>query len=109
MTGQRKFKRREERKYKRIQVRYGVTEARHTAAAQQISPSGMFLVTNDAVYAHGSPLVVEIQGPAETWLVAAIVRHALKVHPTMARFTRPGMGVELMNAPPACRAYLAAL
>ena len=53
--------------------------------------------------------MVEIKGPAETWLVAGVVRHAIKVHPSLARFTKPGMGVELTHIPDACRDYLASL
>jgi hypothetical protein len=105
----RKHSRREERKYKRIFVRYGHKQAAHTAIAQQISPNGFFLLTNDVVLANGSPIVVEITGPAEIWLVSGIVRHAIKVHPSMIKFTKPGMGVELTNIPEACRSYLASL
>jgi hypothetical protein len=109
VSTQHRHKRREERKYKRIPVRYGHQSAEHKAVAMQISPSGLFLSTNAVVFANGSPLVVEIAGPAETWVVAAIVRHAVKVHPSMMHIARPGMGVELINHPAACRDYLASL
>jgi hypothetical protein len=102
-------RRREERKFKRIHIRYGHKEAAHKAIAQQISPNGFFLSTNDVVYANDSPIVVEIRGPSDIWLVDGIVRHAIKVHPSMIKFTKPGMGVELTNIPEACRAYLASL
>ena len=104
-----RHKRREERKFKRISVRYGHKEIEHKAVAQQISPSGLFLATNGIVYTNGSPIVVEITGPAAVWLVAGIVRHAIKVHPSMMHVTRPGMGVELTDVPGPCRDYLAAL
>jgi hypothetical protein len=97
------------RKYRRIPVRYGSPEPRHKAFAMQISTRGFFLSTNEFVYARDSPIIVEITGPAETWLVTGIVRHAVKVHPTLARFAKPGMGVEMTQAPPACREYLASL
>ncbi len=109
MNPERKQKRREERKFRRIAVRFGSREIGHRAVAQQISASGLFLSTNEIVYANNSPVVVEIKGPSETWLVSGIVRYAIKVHPSMARFTNPGMGVELTHIPPACRAYLASL
>lgn len=109
MSPTRPSKRREERKYKRIFVRFGHRAAEHRAVAQQITSKGFFLSTNEAVFATGSPIVVEITGPAETWVVAGVVRHAFKVHPNMARFTKPGMGVELPDLPEACRAYLASL
>jgi len=97
------------RKFKRIFVRYGSPEPRHKAFAMQISASGFFLSTNGIVYARDSPIVVEIAGPEATWIVTGIVRHAIKVHPAMARFAKTGMGVEMTQAPPACREYLASL
>jgi hypothetical protein len=106
---ERKHKRREERKFRRIVVRYGHKQLEHKATAQQISTGGLFLATNGNVYVNGSPIVVEITGPSEIWLVAGIVRHAYKVHPSMMHAVRPGMGVELTNVPDACRAYLAGL
>ena len=109
MSDQRASKRREERKFRRIFVRYGHRAAEHHAVAQQITTKGFFLSTNEIVYAKGSPILVEIASPGETWVVAGVVRHAFKVHPNMARFTKPGMGVELTQIPPACSAYLASL
>ncbi len=109
MSTEGRQRRRDKRKFKRIFVRYGPKETLHRAVAQQISPSGFFLATNEVVYANNSPLLVEIKGPSETWLVAGIVRHAIKVHPSMAGFTKPGMGVELTHIPDACRDYLASL
>ena len=101
--------RRAERKFKRLFVRYGHRAPEHHAVAQQISTLGLFLLTNEIVYAKGTPVVVEIAGPAATWVVAGTVRHAMKVHPNLARFTKPGMGIELARVPPACRDYLASL
>ena len=109
MSERDKQKRREPRKFKRIFVRYGSQTPKHTAVAQQISTVGFFLATNENVFATGSPVVVEVKGPAETWIVSGIVRHANKVHPNMARFTKPGMGVEVTSLPPACRDFLASL
>lgn len=109
MTTGRASKRREERKFKRLFVRYGDKAPTHQAIGMQLSTGGMFLSTNDTVYAKGSGIVVEIKGPHETWVVDAIVRHAFKVHPSMARYTRPGMGVELTRLPAACKEYLASL
>ncbi|MHB8836233.1 MAG: PilZ domain-containing protein [Candidatus Methylomirabilia bacterium] len=109
MSADRKYQRREERKFKRIFVRYGHKGPEHKAVAQQISASGFFLSTNEIVYANDSPIAVEIKGPSETWLVLGIVRHAIKVHPSLARFNRPGMGVELTDIPDPCRNYLNSL
>ena len=109
MSAEPKSKRREKRKFKRLFVRYGHKELEHKAVAQQISAGGLFLSTNDTVYANNSPIVIEIKGPSETWLVAGIVRYAIKVHPHIARFAKPGMGVELTHLPEACRDYINAL
>lgn len=109
MSGGPTKQRRAVRKYRRLFVRYGTGTLSHRAVAQQISPVGLFLSTNEAVFAQGSPILVEIAGPAGTWVVAGIVRHAVKVHPSMARFTKPGMGIELTSVPEPCRAYLASL
>jgi hypothetical protein len=105
----RKYQRRDERKYKRIFVRYGAEQPEHSATAMQLSPSGLFLSTNAAVYTKGSALVVEIKTPSQTCIVRGVVRHAYKVHPDLARFSRPGMGVELVDPPPVVKDYLALL
>ena len=109
MSAERQNNRREARKFKRIFVRYGHKQPGHKAVAQQISASGFFLSTNEVVYAKDSPVVVEVTGPAETWIVAGIVRYAIKVHPSIARFSKPGMGIELTMIPDTCRSYLATL
>ena len=62
--GERK-KRREVRKPRRLFVRYGHPEPSHQAVAQRITTKGFFLGTNGNVYAVGSPVAVEITGPAE--------------------------------------------
>ena len=109
MSPERNYRRREERKFKRIFVRYGRAAAEHKAIAQHISAGGLFLSTNEVVYANNTPVVVEITGLAQTWIVAGVVRHAIKVPPSLARFTKPGMGVELTDIPDALRDYLASL
>jgi hypothetical protein len=102
-------KRREERKYKRIFVRYGATRPEHKAVAQHLSTRGLFLATNEVVFAIGSPIVIEIASPTETWIARGVVRHSYKVHPNLSRFTKPGMGVELVEVPPALCDYLSSL
>ena len=109
MSPRERRQRREQRKPNHISVRYGHPAPAHQAAAQRITRHGLFLSTNEVVYAEGSPISIEIAGPAEKWVVQGIVRHAFKVHPEMARFTRPGMGIELTLVPDACRDYLASL
>jgi hypothetical protein len=101
--------RREARKFKRLFVRFGHPEPQHQAVAQRITTKGLFLATNTNVLAVGSPVAVELAGPAETWVLRGIIRHAFKSPPSLAGFTKPGMGVEFTDLPDACRAYLESL
>ena len=101
--------RREARKFKRIFVRYGASAPQHHAIAMHLSTRGLFLSTNEFVFANGSSIAIEIKGPAKTWVVRAVVRHAIKVHPSVAQFTKPGMGVELAELPADLQEYLASL
>lgn len=109
MSTTRKARRQEERKYKRIFVRYGVEEPRHRAVAMQLSTRGLFLSTNEIVYRKGSPIIVEFTVGDRVHLVSGVVRYDIKVHPNIARFTRPGMGVELIAVPQPVKDYLASL
>ena len=109
MTLGKRNQRREARKPRRIFVRFGHPEPRHQAVAQRITTKGFFLATNTNVYAVGSTIVVEVRGPAGTWVLRGIVRHAFKAPPSLAGFTKPGMGVEFIDLPDDCRQYLASL
>lgn len=109
MSQPQRRQRREVRKYRRISVRYGHPKPSHRAYAQRITTRGFFLATNSAVYAVGSPIAVEIAGPAGAWVVQGVVRHAFKAPLSLATFTNPGMGVELTDLPDDCREYLASL
>ena len=42
-------------------------------------------------------------------VVRGVVRHAFKAPPSLAGFTKPGMGVEFIDLPDDCREYLASL
>ncbi|HEY6000257.1 MAG TPA: hypothetical protein VI078_13290 [bacterium] len=97
------------RKFRRIYVRYGHPLPLHQAVAQKITTKGLFLLTNGAVYSVGSPIAIEIRGPADAWVARGVVRHAFKAPPSLATFTNPGMGVEFTDVPDACREYLASL
>ncbi len=104
-----KFKRVEERKYKRIQVRFGPEIPQFSIQAIQISTRGLFLATNSPIYAPGSKLVIEISTPKGVFIIAAIVRHSKKVPQYLLRHERPGMGVEFISIPEEIREYLSAL
>ncbi len=105
----RKIKRVEERKYKRIQVRFGPESPQFSIQAVQISTRGLFLATNSPIYAPGSKVVIEISTPKGKFIVSAIVRHSKKVPHFLLRHERPGMGVEFISIPEEVREYLSAL
>lgn len=100
--------RREQRRYKRVPVRYGAPDPKHRGVGMQVSSRGLFISTNAVVYEKGSPIVLEIGSPGQSWTVPAVVRHAYRVHPSFAPYTRPGMGVELLAVPPELKAFLTA-
>jgi hypothetical protein len=104
-----RYKRAEARKFRRIAVRFGAEKAEHRAMGIQISRRGMFLPTNHPIYAAGSKLIIEIQGPKGIFAVAAAVRHSKKVPQEIVQHERPGMGVEFIAPPPELRDYLASL
>ncbi len=104
-----KIKRVEERKFKRIPVRFGPETPQYSIQAIQISTQGLFLATNSPIYAPGSKVVVEISTPKGPFIVSAIVRHSKKVPQFLLRHERPGMGVEFISAPEEVRKYLSGL
>jgi len=105
----RKFKRTQERKFKRIPVRFGLETPQFSTLAIQISTRGLFLSTNSPIYAPGTKLVIEISTPKGSYTISAIVRHAKKVPPLLLNHERPGMGVEFITIPEEVREYLASL
>lgn len=104
-----KENRREERKYKRLQVRFGARKPTHRAIAIQLSSKGAFLQASRPVFKPGSGIVIEFDIPAGIFTVDAIVRHAKSVPPEFIRFSRPGMGVEFISPPPELQKYLRSL
>jgi hypothetical protein len=104
-----RYKRGEERKFKRIPLRFGLEKPEHRGMGIQVSTRGLFISTNRPIFVPGSKLRIEIDTPNGSCSVAAIVRHAKKVHPQMVQYDRPGMGVEFIDPPPELREYLASL
>ncbi len=104
-----KHKRDEERKFRRISIRFGVEKPEFRGMAIQISTRGFFIPTNTAIYVKGSLLKIEIETPQGCLQVGAVVRHAKKVSPRMVQVDRPGMGVEFIDPPPELRVFLASL
>lgn len=104
-----KSKRTEERRFERIEVRYGADKPSHRGVAIQVSSRGAFLSASKPVYAVGSNLVIEFRIPAGEFTATAVVRHAKNLPPQMARFGKTGMGVEILSAPQELLDYLASL
>lgn len=104
-----KDNRKEERKYKRLQVRFGARKPTHRAIAIQLSSNGAFLQASRPVFKPGSGIVIKFDIPAGTFTVNAIVHHAKSVPPEFIRFSRPGMGVEFVSPPPELQKYLKSL
>ena len=104
-----RVKRLEERKFKRIALRFGLEQPEYRGMGIQVSTRGLFISTNHPIFVAGSQLMIEIDTPNGRYTVAAIVRHAKKVPPQMVQLDRPGMGVEFIDPPPELRDYLASL
>ncbi len=104
-----KVKRVEERKFKRIPVRFGLETPQFSSVAIQISTRGLFLSTNSPVYPPGKKIVIEINTPKGPYIFSAIVRHSKRVPPQLLYSERPGMGVEFISAPEEVKEFLSAL
>lgn len=104
-----KPKRMEERKFKRIPLRFGLETPEFQAVGIQVSSRGLFISTNRHVYAPGNKLVIEIETAIGFYTVQGIVRHAKKALPQLIHHERAGMGVEFLTAPQELRDYLASL
>ena len=104
-----KGKRKEDRKYKRLDVRYGSEEPHHRCVAVQLSTRGAFLQAARPMYKAGSRIVVEIASPDKTYVINAVVRHIRNIPPQMAGSIRPGMGVEFLSPPPELQDFLDSL
>lgn len=106
MSAAKKSKRLEERKFKRIEIRYGSAKPEHRGFAVQLSSKGAFISANKPIYAAGSNIVIEFKLPAGLFIATAVVRHAKNLPPQMARFGKTGMGIELLSAPDELQEHL---
>ncbi len=97
--GSNREKRRHRRGYSIQRVTYGIDKPFYKAPAQRLSPGGVFIATNDVVYAPGIELVMDVEIKGEAHRVHGIVRHALKVEHQFVRMAKPGMGVEFVDPP----------
>ena len=104
-----KYKREEERKFRRISIRFGLQTPEFRAMAIQISTRGLFISTNSPIFVKGSRLKIEIQSANGRLQAEAVVRHAKKIPPHLVQVDRPGMGVEFIDPPPELRDFLSSL
>ena len=104
-----KYKRTEERKFRRVAIRFGLETPEFRGMGIQLSTRGLFISTNNPIFVKGSRLKIEIQSPTGNFQTEAVVRHAKKVSPRMVQMERPGMGVEFIDPPQDLRDFLAAL
>lgn len=104
-----KHKRKEERKFRRVSIRFGLKTPEFRAMGIQISSRGLFISTNHPVFIRGCRLKIEIPSPGGVFLVEAVVRHSKKVPTAMVQVDRPGMGVEFIEPPQELRNFLASL
>jgi hypothetical protein len=104
-----KNKRTEERKFKRIVLRFGLEAPEYRATGIQISTQGLFISTSQSIYPAGSKLVVEIFTPDKPYVVQAVVRHAKKMPRLLMSNERSGMGIKFISAPKGFLDYIASL
>ena len=92
-----KQRRRKDRLFKRVPVRFGLEKPEHSASGVQITSQGLFIATNNPVYTSGVKLVLELKVKGTLLTLRGVVRHANKVPPQVAQLMRPGMGVEFFD------------
>ncbi len=89
-------RRRAPRARKRLLVRYGVEEAKHTAFTKNVSETGIFLHTN-TVFKPGTTLLLEIAFPQKVWSLWGRVAWAKQVPAQLAHILECGMGVHFLE------------
>ena len=99
----------EERKFKRVFLRFGLEAPTNRATGIQISAQGLFISTIHPVYPPGSELLIEISTPNGPYTIPAIVRHAKKIPGLLVNNERCGMGVKFISPPKELLDYLASL
>ena len=102
-------KRTEERKFRRVLLRFGLEAPEYRATGIQISTQGLFIVTTSPIYAPGSKIMMEISTAKGSYTVPAVVRHAKKLPRLLTSSERSGMGVKFISPPQELIDYLASL
>lgn len=104
-----KNRRTEERKFKRVFLRFGLEAPANRATGIQISTQGLFISTIHPLYSPDSKLMIEISTPNGPYTIPAIVRHAKKIPGLLINNERCGMGVKLISPPKELLDFLASL
>jgi hypothetical protein len=102
-------KRVEERKFKRISLRFGLHTPDYQATGIQISGQGLFISTSHPIYPPRSKLVIEIFKPNGSHIVQAVVRHAKKMPRLVMSNERSGMGIQFISPSQELLDYLGSL
>lgn len=101
-------KRRYKRGFKLYRIKYGPRSPEHRAYARRLSPTGMFISTNFAIYAAGTPLSIAIEINGKTYDTSGTVRNARKGDARLMSVFKPGMGVEFTDVSPELKSVLSA-
>jgi hypothetical protein len=99
----------EERKFRRVFLRFGLETPEYRATGIQISTQGLFISTIHPVYPPDTNLMIEISTPNGPYTVPAIVCHAKKIPRLVVSNERCGMGVKFISPPKELLEFLASL
>lgn len=92
-------KREGDRAKKRFKVRYGVDGPERTGFTRNVSPTGLYIGTNN-VFAPGTTLLVEVTLEKQSFTMWARVIWAKKVPAQLAHVLDCGMGVCFIDPDP---------
>ncbi len=90
--------RRHKRGFRSYPMTYGLGKPEHRAMARRLSISGLFISTNMVVYQPGTVITMDLVVSGATYRVSGMVRHSLKIDSRFVRITKPGMGIEFLDA-----------
>jgi hypothetical protein len=99
----------EERKFKRVSLRFGLEAPANRATGIKISTQGLFISTIHPVYPPDTKLRIEISTPNGPYTVPAIVCHTKKIPRLVISNERCGMGVKFISPPKELLEFLASL
>jgi Tfp pilus assembly protein PilZ len=98
-------RRKEERKRKRIPIRFGNNDLRFRAFTMDISANGLSIKTNQ-VFPPGTPLMLMLIVDGKPLTAKGEVIWAKRVPPELIRFVHCGMGIRLTLTSDRLREYI---